>query len=78
MACYEASFAFLYVDVFIPHRKHAYGPPRPVTRMALLLIITSTLCNIEVYNTSSADSRLTGLAVSSEALNGIAASSASA
>jgi hypothetical protein len=34
--CYRYDFGFLYVHVFIPHRKHIYGPPRPVTRIDLL------------------------------------------
>jgi hypothetical protein len=36
-ACYGYSFTYLYVDDILPHRKHAHGPPLPVTEIALLL-----------------------------------------
>jgi hypothetical protein len=37
--CYEDSFTFLYVDMFVPHRKHTYRPPRPVTGTALPVLL---------------------------------------
>jgi hypothetical protein len=37
-ACYGNSFTFPYIDVFVPHRKHTYGPPRRLMQMALIFI----------------------------------------
>jgi hypothetical protein len=36
-ARYGDSFTFLYVNYILPHRKHTYGPPWPVTGIALLV-----------------------------------------
>jgi hypothetical protein len=34
--CYRDIFSCSYVEMFVPNRKHAYGPPWPVTEIALL------------------------------------------
>jgi hypothetical protein len=39
-ACYSDTFTFLYVLLFVLHRKHAYGPPRPVNEISLRFIFS--------------------------------------
>jgi hypothetical protein len=37
-ACYRDSLLY-YMEMFVPHRKHIYGPPRPVAGIALLFLV---------------------------------------
>jgi hypothetical protein len=37
MACYEDTFTSYMQMMFVPYRKHTYGPPRTVTGIALLV-----------------------------------------
>jgi hypothetical protein len=37
-SCYGDTLTILYVDDVVPHKKHIYGLPRPVTGIALLFI----------------------------------------
>jgi hypothetical protein len=38
---------YLYVDMFVPHRKHTYRPPRPITEIALLLYVDNVCTSQE-------------------------------
>jgi hypothetical protein len=54
MACYGDNFTLLYVDVFVPHKKQTYRPPRSVTGTALLfylllLLLLNTLLVTMAY-----------------------------
>jgi hypothetical protein len=44
MACYGNSFTSLYVNEVPFRRKHTYGPPRPVTGIALLFLYVDHVC----------------------------------
>jgi hypothetical protein len=36
-ACYEAMYLLFYMQIiFVPYRKHAHGPPRPLIGIAVL------------------------------------------
>jgi hypothetical protein len=48
-ACYGDSFNFFMQMIFVPYRKHTYGLPQPVTRIALILYADDVRASQETH-----------------------------
>jgi hypothetical protein len=48
-ACYRDSFTFYKYMIFVPHRKHTYGPPRPITGIALFFYVDDVRTSQEAH-----------------------------